>query len=269
MGNVVGTAPTPDHRPARGLTFTPIAGVPHLSPGDDLAAVIAEAVARDGVVLEAGDVVILAQKIVSKAAGLIVDLETITASPRAIELGVTTLKDPRFVEVVLRESVAVVKAAANVLITEHICGCVVANAGVDRSNVDPRMGGEPVLLLPRDPDAAARALRAQLSAAFGCEVAVIINDSWGRPWRMGTTGAALGVAGIEALHDYRGRADLFGRELQIAIEAVADELAGAANILMGQGAEGAPVVVVRGFRSTGTGGSARDLLRPRESDLYR
>jgi coenzyme F420-0:L-glutamate ligase/NADPH-dependent F420 reductase len=253
----------------KGLSFTPVSDFPHVNSGDDLAAIIVEAAKADHVSVSEGDVFIVAQKVVSKAAGLIVDLAGVVPSAKAIEIGKATEKDPRYVEVVLQESTEVIKQAPHVLLTQHVSGAIVANAGVDRSNVDPALGGEPVLLLPRDPDAAAATLREALSAAFGCEVAVIISDSWGRPWRVGTTGSALGVAGIDALHDYRGRADLFGRELQIAVEAVADELAGAANILMGQGAEGAPVVIAKGFTPTGKGGAAKDLLRPKDQDLYR
>jgi coenzyme F420-0:L-glutamate ligase/coenzyme F420-1:gamma-L-glutamate ligase len=230
---------------------------------------IAAASVRAGLSVQAGDIILVAQKIVSKAAGLLVDLTQVKPSARALEIAARTEKDPALVEVILGESSAVVMQAPGVLITEHVSGAILANAGVDRSNVDPAFGGEPALLLPREPDAAAQTLREGLAAAFGCAVGVIITDSWGRPWRVGTTGAALGVAGVPAVHDYRGRGDLFGRELKISIEAVADELAAAGNILMGQADEASPVVIVSGFVPRGAPGAARELMRPREFDLFR
>lgn len=258
-----------DHAAEAGLSFKGLSGLPAVAAGDDLAALILAAVAVSHAAVRPGDVFIIAQKVVSKAAGLHVDLAGVEPSDRARELGAQTAKDPKFVEVVLRESTAVIALKPGVLITEHVAGPILANAGVDRSNVDPALGGEPVLLLPRDPDAAAAEIRDRLCAELGFEVGVIINDSWGRPWRMGTVGAALGVAGLAPLHDYRGRNDLFGRELVASVEAVADELAGAANIVMGQADEGVPVVIASGFRSLGAAGAARDLVRPKAEDLFR
>lgn len=251
------------------LSFRGLPGVPPVRAGDDLAGLILAAVERAQAPVRGGDIVIVAQKVVSKAAGLSVDLASVAPSARARELAAVTGKDPRFVEVVLSESASVVASRRDVLITEHVSGAILANAGVDRSNVDPSAGAEPVLLLPRDGDAAAAALRERLAAALGVDVAVIINDSWGRPWRLGTVGAAVGVAGLAPLHDHRGRADLFGRALEVSIEAVADELAAAANLVMGQADEGVPVVIASGFRRLATEGSVRELLRPKSEDLFR
>lgn len=253
--------------PAQPLTFLPLISIPDVRIGDDLAGTIAAAAAEDGMAIEDGDIVLVAQKIVSKAAGLVVDLAQVQPSPRAIELAASTCKDARFVEMVLRESAEIVAQREHVLITEHVSGCVLANAGIDRSNLDGDV--ERILLLPRDPDGCAADLRAGLGERLGVDVGVVICDSWGRPWRMGTTGCALGVAGLAPLHDYRGRKDLFGRVLEVSVEAVADELAGAANLVMGQADEGVPVVIARGFGRFATEGRASELLRPRAEDLFR
>jgi coenzyme F420-0:L-glutamate ligase/coenzyme F420-1:gamma-L-glutamate ligase len=251
------------------LCFTGLTSLPDVADGDDVAALILGALERERVRLASGDVVVIAQKIVSKAAGLILDLAAVTPSARAHELAEKTGKDPRFVEAVLLESLGVVATRPGVLITAHLTGAVLANAGIDRSNVDPELATEPVLLLPRDPDGEAEAIRAKLNTALGVDVAVVINDSWGRAWRMGTIGTAFGVAGMAALHDYRGRTDMFGRVLEASVEAVADEIAGAANIVMGQADERAPVVIVTGFSRLTNEGSSRELIRPAGEDLFR
>jgi len=261
----------------RPLSFTALEGIPNVKPADDLAGLIRAAVTRANIQVGEGDVFVLAQKIVSKAAGLIVDLARVEPSPRAQEIAAALDKDARVIELILRESRSIVtqrpplpNGLGGVFITEHLSGAIMANSGVDQSNVgNADDGGERALLLPRDPDGAARKLRTALSAAFECDVAVIISDSWGRPWRLGTTGMALGLAGLAALHDYRGRRDMFGRELQVSVEAVADELAGAANIVMGQADEGRPVVLVTGFSRIRAEGKAADMLRPRAEDLFR
>jgi len=247
-------------------------GVPDLplvKPGDDLAALIATALEREELRPAAGDIVVVAQKIVSKAENRFVDLASVAPSDRAIAVAAQTEKDPRLVEVVLGESRRIVRQRPGVLITEHRLGYVMANAGVDQSNVAPPDGRERVLLLPRDPDGSAQDLRARLSAHFGCEVAVIINDSFGRPWRRGTAGVALGAAGLPVVVDLRGQPDMFGRTLQASVVGFADEIAAAASLVMGQAAEALPVVLVRGVKWTTAASAARSLIRPADEDLFR
>jgi len=247
-------------------------GVPDLplvKAGDDLAALIAGALERAALRPVAGDVLVVAQKIVSKAEDRFVDLATVQPSERARAIGEEIQKDARLVEVILSESARVVRKRPGLLIVEHRLGYVMANAGVDHSNVEAPDGRERVLLLPRDPDASAEALRANLSARFGCPLAVIVNDSFGRAWRRGTVGVALGAAGLPAAVDLRGSPDLFGQTLQTSIVGFADEVAAAASLVMGQAAEGMPVVLVRGLAWNAPASVARALLRPPEEDLFR
>ncbi len=248
------------------LELIAVPGIPMVQAGDDLAALIADGLARADLVTRPGDVLVVAQKVVSKAEGRMVDLASVTPSPRAIALAEEVQKDPRLVELILSESVRVVRARPGLLIVEHRLGFVMANAGVDRSNVAPPQDGteERVLLLPCDPDASAEALRARLG------VPVVINDSFGRAWRRGTVGVAIGAAGLPALLDLRGRPDLFGRRLEVSITGFADEIAAAASLVMGQGAEARPVVLVRGLVWDGAPPSrATDLVRPAAEDLFR
>jgi coenzyme F420-0:L-glutamate ligase/coenzyme F420-1:gamma-L-glutamate ligase len=242
------------------LEVVAITGIPVIEPGDDLAALIAAALARVELTLRDGDVLVVASKLVSRAEDRFVDLATVDPSPRARELAATTGKDPRHVEVVLRESAAVSRAAKNVLITRHRLGFVVANAGIDASNV--RGDGAWVLLLPERPDASAAALASRL----GC--AVVISDSFGRPFRLGTVGVAIGCAGLPALFDQRGRRDLFGRALEHTETALADQIAAAADLVAGQAAEGRGAVLVRGLRFPSSSGGASTLCRVPEEDLY-
>ena len=243
-----------------------LSGIPLVKPGDALPALILAALKISGLSLQNGDVLVLAQKIVSKSEGRYLELAGVEPSARALQLARLCDKDPRLVEVILGESREVVRARRDVLVVEHRLGYVLANAGVDASNV----GDEgKVLLLPLDPDASCRSLRAALKAATGAAAGVLINDSWGRAWRLGTTGTALGVAGVPAVKDLRGAPDLFGRKLRSTDVAVADELAAAASLLMGQAAEGHPVVLVRGFPYPLRESSAAELLRPRSLDLFR
>jgi len=251
------------------VTLIPLSGIKLVEPGDDLGAIAANAFAANGLVPGNGDVLVVAQKIVSKSEGRYVDVATIEPSPPAIALAAEVDKDPRFVEVVLSESKRVVRHRPGLLIMEHRLGFVMANAGIDHSNVPAEVGGERVLLLPEDPDGSARALREHLVRVFAREIAVIISDSFGRAWRKGTVGVALGAAGLPALIDMRGRPDLFGRALQVTETGFADEIAAAAGLLMGQADEAVPMVLVRGLSWSAPEVSAATLVRPAEHDLFR
>jgi coenzyme F420-0:L-glutamate ligase/coenzyme F420-1:gamma-L-glutamate ligase len=242
---------------------------PLVNPGDDLVALIAAALECAALRPVSGDILVVAQKIVSKAEDRFVDLATVKPSARAQKIGEEIQKDPRLVEVILGESTRVVRKRPGLLIVEHRLGYVMANAGVDHSNVAAPDGRERVLLLPRDPDASAEALRAKLSAQLGCPLALIVNDSFGRAWRRGTVGVALGAAGLPAVLDLRGDPDLFGQTLQTTVVGFADEVAAAASLVMGQAAEGMPVVLVRGLAWTAPASAARTLLRPPGEDLFR
>ena len=251
------------------LEILAVPGLPMIKPGDDLAALIAEGFARGGIEPRTGDVLAVAQKVVSKSEGRSVDLATVVPSARAIELAKQIEKDPRLVELILSESVRVVRSRPNVLIVEHRLGFVMANAGIDQSNVAPTDGVERALLLPVDPDGSAEALRAGLAALFGVPPAVIITDSFGRPFRRGTAGVAIGAAGLPALLDLRGNPDLFGRILQVSISGFADEIAAAASLVMGQGDEAQPVVLVRGLSWQAPANPASNLVRPASEDMFR
>ena len=251
------------------VTLRPIPGIPLVRPRDDLAELLILACERQAISPKEGDVLVLAQKVVSKAEARYIDLATVVPSARAQSLAAEVEKDPRLVEVILGESHRVVRRRPGILIVEHRLGFVMANAGVDRSNVDPEAGAEPVLLLPRDPDGSAATLLARLSAHFGKPLAVIISDSWGRAWRRGTVGVALGAAGLPAVMDLRGRPDLFGHELRVTETGFADEIASAASLLMGQAAEATPAVLVSGLSWSAPSMPANALLRPPEEDLFR
>lgn len=253
------------------LAFQPVAGLPLVARGDDLAHLAIDALRAAGSIPAAGDVIAVAQKVVSKAEGRLVRLDGVTPTGAAREIAQRAGKDPRVVELILRESAAVVRVVPGVIIVEHRTGVVLANAGIDRSNVaaEGRPGDEAVLLLPEDPDGSAARLRTRFEAAFGCRLGVIITDSIGRPWRLGTVGVAIGAAGVTALQDLRGRQDLFGRRLQVSEVAIADSLAGAAVLAMGEAAEGTPLVLIRGAGAGGSAQTARAALRPRHEDLFR
>ncbi|MGB7538419.1 MAG: coenzyme F420-0:L-glutamate ligase [Anaerolineales bacterium] len=256
--------------PGRSLQLTALANFPLVRAGDDLAGLLLRSLDSSGVRLENGDVLILAQKIVSKSEGRLVDLNSVEPSERARALSTECQKDPRFVEVVLRESREVLRTRPGLLVVEHRLGFVCANAGVDRSNIgETDAGGEWVLLLPEDPDASCRSLRSRLKQAAGADVGVIINDSHGRAWRNGIVGVAIGVAGLPALEDLRGRMDLNEYRLQITQVAAADELASAASLLMGQADEALPVVHARGFPYPMRESTMTELIRPRDQDAFR
>jgi coenzyme F420-0:L-glutamate ligase / coenzyme F420-1:gamma-L-glutamate ligase len=259
-----------------GLILTGLAGIPLIQPGDDLPAILLEALARAGARLVDGDVLVLAQKIVSKSEGRLVALSQVAPSAKAIELAKITEKDPRFVELVLRESREVLRTRAGTLIVEHRRGFVCANAGIDHSNVTAPPGvspsGDPedwVLLLPEDPDASAERIRLALEAASGARLGVVIIDSHGRAWRLGIVGVAIGLSGLPGLVDMRGQPDMFGYQLRVTQVAAADELAAAASLVMGQAAERVPAVHVRGFPYPLREASLQELIRPHEQDLFR
>jgi coenzyme F420-0:L-glutamate ligase / coenzyme F420-1:gamma-L-glutamate ligase len=253
----------------RELRLIALPGIPEVQPGADLAGILLRAVAQAGCAIEPDDVVVVAQKIVSKAEGRRVRLADIKPTQRALELAARVDKDPRLVELMLRESREVLRAKPGVLIVEHRLGFVMASAGIDQSNVPGAEEDEVALLLPEDPDGSARRLRDALRAAAGVPLAVVINDSFGRAWRNGVTGVAIGVAGVPPLVDLRGRPDREGRPLRVTQIAVADELAAAASLLMGQSDEGYPAVLARGVPYALRDGAITDIVRPRTEDLFR
>lgn len=255
------------------LELMALPGLPIVDAGDDLATVIEGGLGRAGLTLCDGDVLVVTSKIVSRAEGRFVDLATVAPSDEARALGSEIDKDARFVELVLRESVAVSRKARGTLVVRHRLGFIVANAGIDGSNARPR-GASPssgpwALLLPLAPDASAEALRASLALrSAGARVGVVISDSFGRPFRLGTVGAAIGLAGLPALWDRRGEEDLFGRRLEHTITALGDQLAAAADLVAGQADEGRAVVLVRGLSFPAVASSAAELQRPAREDLY-
>jgi coenzyme F420-0:L-glutamate ligase / coenzyme F420-1:gamma-L-glutamate ligase len=246
-----------------------LAGVPLVEPGDDLADIILAALAASGEKLGDGDILVLAQKIVSKAQGRFVPLASVVPSRRAQQLAQEVNKDARLVELILRESTEVVRHRSDVLIVAHRLGFVMANAGIDFSNVDQGPDDRVALLLPQSPDETCAQLRAAMFKLTSADVAVIINDSHGRAFRNGTVGVAIGVSGLQALADLRGLPDLYGRRLQVTEVALADEIASAASLLMGQADEARPIVLARGIPRSGRSGSAADLVRARKMDLFR
>ncbi len=248
------------------ITLTALAGIAAIQPGDDLATVLLTALERSRLALANGDIVVVCQKIVSKSEGRVVRLGDVTASPFARQLAAqTTDKDPRIVEVILQATRRVVRMDRGHLIVETGLGWVCANAGVDESN---SLGPDMVVLLPEDPDASAQRLRTALRERTGTELAVLITDTFGRPWREGLVDFALGLAGMDALLDLRGQHDLTGRELHHTVIAQADALAAAAGLLMRKG-DGIPAVLVRGYAFTPSDGNARSLVRAAEFDLFR
>lgn len=250
------------------VSLTTLDGLPLVNPGDDLGSLLAAALRGAHIVPADRDILVVAQKIVSKAENRIVNLADVRPSVRASEIAETVRKDPRLVELILSESTDVIRQKPDLLIVAHRLGFVMANAGVDQSNVRAD-GDECALLLPRDADASAAALKDHLDREFGVDFGIVINDSFGRPWRNGVVGVALGVAGLPALVSLIGTADLFGRKLRVTEVAIADEVASAASLLMGQSDEGRPVVHVRGLAFGAKSAPAMALVRPREMDLFR
>lgn len=254
---------------ANSVTYFAVPGIPLIEPGDDLAAIIAGALENAKFSLIPSDILVIAQKIVSKSENRYVNLKDVRPSDAASRLAEQTGKDARYIEVVLRESEEIVRHRPNIVIAAHRLGFVMANAGIDQSNIEHAGGEERVLLLPQDPDRSAAALMTKLNKRCETDIGVIINDSFGRPFRTGVVGVALGVAGIPSLLDKIGAPDLFGRSLQMTEIAVADEIAAGASLLMGQAAEGRPVVVVRGLTFSEAPRPAAALVRPRERDMFR
>jgi len=251
------------------IAIHPLRGMPEIATGDDLAKLLRQALEGAGLwPVQQDDVLVVTQKILSKAEGRIVDLDAVEPSPDALKLAKTTRKDARLVELVLQESSAVVRAVPHVLITRHRLGHVMANSGIDRSNIGPG-GSERALLLPLDPDRSAAVLSQALARHDGIAPAVIISDSFGRPWRHGVVGVAIGAAGLLALIDRRGEKDRDGRRLEVTQIALADQIATAAALATGEGAEGIPAVLIRGLPLPNGDAPASTLVRPLEEDLFR
>lgn len=262
------------------LTLTPLKQIPLIRQNDNLADIIVNSIHNNRIELENNDILVIAQKVVSKAEGRMVDLGTVIPTQRAIELSQQTEKDARLIELILQESNEVLRTRQGVIIVEHKLGFVCANAGIDHSNVSPsitlsgattetKRSEEWVLLLPQDPDLSSRKIREEIQSKTGKMIGILVIDSHGRAWRNGTVGIAIGVSGLPALEDLRGKPDLFGMELRITQVGVADELAAAASLMMGQASEGTPVVHVRGFPYPLRDGSLKELIRPREQDMFR
>ncbi len=252
------------------LTLTPLLNFPLIRQDDNLADILVKSLQETQIELHDNDIIVLAQKIVSKSEGRMVNLATVTPSQHAIELAQKADKDPRVMELMLQESNEVLRIRVGTIIVEHKLGFVCANAGIDHSNV--MSGGDTedyVLLLPEDPDQSARNIREKIKQTTGKTIGVMIIDSHGRAWRNGTVGICIGLSGLPAIVDERGWKDLFGYALKITIVGVADELAAAASLVMGQAAEGIPAVHVRGFPYPLGGGSLKDLIRPKEQDMFR
>jgi coenzyme F420-0:L-glutamate ligase/coenzyme F420-1:gamma-L-glutamate ligase len=265
------------------LTLRSLSGFPLIRQGDNLADIVVRALSENNISLQENDILVFAQKVISKAEGRSINLATVTPSARAIELAAQTEKDPRLIELILQESTEVLRTRPGTIIVEHRLGFVCANAGIDHSNVAPPHSFTPrplgegmgvraeewVLLLPREPDHSAETIRQGVLSKTGKRVGILIIDSHGRAWRNGTVGVAIGIAGMPGLQDLRGQPDLFGFTLRITQVGVADELAAAASLMMGQAAEGTPVIHVRGFPYSLREGSLKELIRPKEQDLFR
>jgi coenzyme F420-0:L-glutamate ligase / coenzyme F420-1:gamma-L-glutamate ligase len=257
------------------LILTPLTGIPFIRRDDNLADIVIKALRENSISLQDNDILVFAQKIISKAEGRAVNLNTVIPSQRARELANQTEKDPRLVELILQESSDVIRTRIGVIIVEHKLGFICANAGIDHSNVGSNdfsrsaATEDSVLLLPENPDQSAQVLRKQIEEQTGKQIGILIIDSHGRAWRNGTVGVAIGIAGLPGLEDLRGKPDLFGYTLQVTQVAAADELAAAASLVMGQAAEGMPIIHVRGFPYELRESSLKELIRSREQDLFR
>ena len=250
------------------ISLYPLQGIPLICSGDDLSTIIIESVHSNKFQWSDGDIVVIAQKIVSKAEGRLVNLKQIQPSKRSIELASRTLKDPRIVELILNESKKVIRYKKGLIVVQNNQGVILANAGIDHSNVEQDDEKEQVLLLPKDPDRSAEKIHKDLLTRTGFHLGVIINDSIGRAWRNGTIGTAIGVAGLPAILDLKGRDDLFGNPLQVSEQAIADELASAASLIQGQADEAIPVVLIKGFKTLLDNIPASGLIRDIKKDLF-
>lgn len=251
------------------VQLLPVLPFPMVQPGDDLAGLLIDALDGASLALQAGDVLVLAQKVVSKSEGRYRRLAAVEVSAEARELAARSEKEPALAQLILDESVEVMRARPGVIIVQHRLGYVHANAGIDRSNIPADDGDPQVLLLPENPDASAARLREALEHRYGIGLAVIINDSAGRAWRHGTVGFALGSSGIRVVEDQRGVADLFGRPLEVTEVAVADEMAAAGSLVMGQAGQGCPAVILRGASWEPAEAGSDALLRERSLDMFR
>jgi coenzyme F420-0:L-glutamate ligase/coenzyme F420-1:gamma-L-glutamate ligase len=254
---------------AHRLTVAALAGIPEVGPGDDLAALLIAAMAGDELFPQSHDIVVVTQKVVSKAEGRYLDLETVEPSPRAQDLAAATGKDARLIEAILSESAEVLRAAPGVIVVATRSGLVLANAGIDQSNLAAGNAGPRVLLLPEHPDRSALAIKQRLDAHFGSDIGVIISDSAGRAWRLGTVGLAIGAAGVPSLWDRRGERDMAGRALEATEVGFADAVAAAAVLAMGEAAEARPAALVRGLTWAAPSRPAAALQRPKTHDLFR
>jgi len=253
------------------LTITPLSAIPLIHPGDNLPEIILSSLRVSNLTLKDGDIIVLAQKIISKAENRLINLTSVSPSTKAVDLSRQCEKDPRLVELILNESNEVLRVRPGSIIVEHKLGFICASAGIDHSNVLGEMGNPEdwVLLLPVNPDRSACSIRQCLEAATGTHIGVMIIDSHGRAWRLGVVGTCIGISGLPALIDERGWQDLFGYKLRITTVSTADELAAAASLIMGEAAEGTPAVHVRGFPYPLRESSMQELIRPRDQDLFR
>ena len=249
------------------VAISTLSGIPLITAGDDVATIILKAAHENGVEFRDGDVLVIAQKIISKAEWQLIPLSEVTPSEKALNLAAEVEKDPRLVQLILDESTAVLRVKPGVIMVRHRLGHVGANAGIDQSNIE-HGDGDAALLLPRDPDATAARLHAACKQATGKHIGIIIADSMNRPWRLGTVGSAIGCAGVQVLDDLRGQHDMFGRELKIAMVNRADSIAAMAALLMGESTQRTPVALVRGLPITKAEGTAKDIMRPLEDDLF-
>lgn len=254
---------------ALSLSLHAVAGIPLVKTGDELAALLYDCLIKDGLELEDNDVLVIAQKIVSKAEGRVVKLDTVEPSTEARQLAKKADKDPRLVELILSESSRIVRCKPGVIIVEHHSGIVMANAGIDHSNVEQDAENQFVTLLPKNADLSARKLHNQIERLSGKKLAVVINDSVGRAWRIGTVGIAIGCSGLPALRDLRGEEDLFGAVLAVSETADGDALASAACLLMGEAAEASPVVIIKGYSFISSETDSSSLIRPLDEDMFR